>query len=1399
MDIFFHFSKNNMAYLEQGDENLIDDLLTRKEFYWLKKWDHKNASDIDEIIPRFMLDDEIARSGYLRLLGHQMFTRNYFNPLTNYNRMHIKWSTGAGKTLGGLTIAMSFIRYYRLEHDLGSAEIGSVFIIGFAERAFKNELLRYPEFGFLSREERIKLDKLKRLAAAGSKSDLDKYKELTTRVKKRFSNRKGNGFFRFFGYKAFVNRIFIAQPNINLNEMTEEQIRVALSEGKIKYNETLLKEFKNSLIICDEIHNVYNSAEKNNWGIAIQAVLDHEPSVRCVTMSATPLNNSPTEIVDLLNLLLPSKQRVQRSDFFSNANNLKPGALEKIAELSRGRFSFLVDVNPKHYPKVVNCGTPLKEIPYLKFIRCPMSQFHYSTYKEVYTGALSQDSQYLVDFALPNPEDEKGIGIFQTNQIKKLIPAANDKWKTKYGIDYRNSRIVGDILLRKNIEKYSTKYARMLDELMLDIKSNNGKIFIYHNAVHMSGVLFIEQLLLKNGFLDDSSNSVDNTICMRCGKQKKEHSKEEIKGGGATNINGSDIDYTKQKSIVVKDEDERVMYSIKKYKNAYMVLPTQHESLLHAEPEVLDNFYSIINNLDSSLPVFIYIHVKFGKKLIKELISNGFEVDKQGKRRVILVRHDHAITGGSQKNNQKNNQKPTTPCAHAGYVAGKHRFTPARFIMAHSEIDKAKMEHMLERFNSPDNIDGSQFLILVGSQILKESYDIKALQNEYIMSKPDNIPTFIQIRGRAVRKDSHKGLPPDKHLVRIKIFTSCLPVKQETGLDKGEYKLSYEEEKYREKVASFQVIQKIEKVIHENAIDSAINHDKVQRSIQDDPLGPLPYKPSKMITLDRELTLDKLNVATFNVHHSKSEVALIKSLVKRLFIEIAGVWEYNDLLRAVRSPPNKYETEINTRLISEDNFLIAMSQLCWDNSPHYVDPILHEDLHSSVSGTSLKAVYDSEDTLTTGMLSIQGSAAKKGGAITRSSVINNTSEIIEHMFDSHDKIIAMPDGQDNIIVPIPDGKSQYYMLFPLSNDGYNPEIDIDLPYRISKQEEEKKININSFMQMKKIDFDYDDKKRIFYHKYADIAIENMQNVICEYGTTFHIKFVEECIEYVFNVWTSPTLEKSEYHEFYIKMLYYYDLLSLVMWAYTSKPRVFKEYSKYAIPVKAKDIKLKAMSKYERRKEELDDISPEDTSDLATSGVINLLKSTYNRTSNAWIPEEFREQYNSIVAKSLSMFIGKKKKNKFLMKVSADLLPIGHYISKFPRLYLPEKGWDENPTYLQNEQEFKENNMIVGFDDRSNTGVHIRFKIRNPIHNIKKYKDSRQTEKGTVCKSKSKDYLKSVARKLGAVLPDKVNVEDLCVVIRSKLIRLELKERIKKSNIKYFYFFYEQRPETRAMT
>lgn len=1611
-----------MPYTDILNKNLTNDLLSRKEFYWTKRWEHVRNDKYADIIPKFLLEDAINKSSNLTLHSYQLFIRNYINPHTPYKRLLMKWETGTGKTIGALSVAMNFIDYYRNEKDIGHVEIGSVFIIGFADRVFKSELLRFPEFGFLSREERNKLDKLKRLASSGNQADISKYYDTITKIKKRFSNRKNNGFFKFYGYRAFVNRIFKVSKDINLNDMSEEDIRRALLEGKITYDEELLKQFKNSLIICDEIHTVYNSAEKNNWGIAIQAVLDHEPSCRALFMSATPLNNNATEIIDLLNLLLPKEQRQFKTDYFDSNGKLKTGAIEKIAEYTRGRVSFLRDVNPKYYPSLSTEGESIKSIPYLKFTRCPMSQFHYNTYKQVYHGALSQDSQYLMDFAIENPEaeekspilNEEGIdirklAIYQTGQIKKLLPDASQRWKDKYGLDYIDERIVGEALKYENLKKYSSKYVKLLDEIFDVIKKKQGKIFIYHNIVHISGVLFIEQVLLKNGFLDEFSAPTDHTICMHCGKTRKEHSKNvSAKPILSKNVQNSKIysegNVSKTNSRLIgkgelleskykikeTDSFENVLYNIKTpfigitctyvgliiicyncenhtklidliltklnsnkiflildkkstdiskefKKNKFINMDGTSSFYLNCTkdecrnigefendqisikiyPEnstvYLDNNYlnrEVFNQISNELiPLFdnkiigtnkelkgvslgltnltyetenynyfaskkdqidknklslfeefntilkdkmndtldfedrleelnnsktgkgedehtnvdtnvnaIYLHhkghrlhwlknkdsserwftihkkkrsyyVPYGsidenfpieglKLLITKLNDRPFEiqirkngklreklsfltVEKITKKHLVLKNNSDSINGGLEsvclgKVNGGLSAIPLGKKIKQQISRSlEHLFTPARFIMAHSDIEKPQMEHSIEKFNNAENADGSQFMMLVGSKIIKESYDIKAIQNVFIMSRPDNIPTLIQIRGRAVRKNSHKDLPPNKRQVHFKIFTSCLPT-----IKNGQYELSYEEEKYRDKVASFQVIQQIEKVLHENAIDSYINYSLITRQPvgEADPLSALPFDLNVDKKFNKELNTDQLNVSTFNIYFAHDEIDIVKSIIKRLFIEKLTVWEYSDLFSAVKNAQD-YETEINTKLFTEENYIIALNQLCWNSDPKYTEPL-----------TTIKHTeHDLPHT---------------------EHVVAKDSSIIDRLYNSNDKIIALPGGQESIITPIFTGKTQYYILFPFNILTNQPEIDIELPYRVIKQENANVINMNNFIQTKRIDFDYDDKKKIFFRKYVDISIENMENVVCDYGTSFHVKFLDECVDYVFNAWTNPKSEKSELHEFYFKMLYYYDLLSLVMWAYTCKPRLAKDYTKYAIPVKAKDIKLKAMSKYEKRKEELADISPDDSSDLATSGVINLLKSSLNRTSNVWIPAEFREHFSKTLDDSLRLYAGKKKKNKNINKVSGMLLPIGHYISKFPRIYHPEKGWVEDPTYTQSDQDFIENDLLIGYDERSKTGVHIRFKLRSPIHNIKKYKDTRLIEKGTVCKSKSKNYLRTIAKKLDIIVPDKVNVDELCGLIRAKLIRYELKERIKKSKLKYFYFHYE---------
>jgi superfamily II DNA or RNA helicase len=1330
-----------MAYINENEtKNITENILKRKEFYKYKINDEKINQNMN-IIPRFMVDKMIQSGNHLQLSSYQKFVSNYINPNTPYTRLMVKWETGVGKTIGSLSIAMNFIQYYRQETLQGNSTIGSVFVIGFTKLQFKNELIRFPEFGFITQAEIKKIKKLKKLVNMGNNFASEKLQELLTNIRKRFNNRENNGFFEFIGYKKLVNLIFIIKDsNLNISNLDEEGITKAIEEKQIVLNEDILNKFKNSIIICDEIHNTYNSLEKNNWGIAIQYILNYQPSARAVFLSATPINNNPTEVIDLLNLLLPHRHypdKLKKSDFFDSNKKLKPGALEKIADLSKGRFSFLRDVNPKFFPSKKFIGENIIGAQYLKFVRCPMSPFHYNTYKNVYTGSLSPESQYLVDFAIPNPKD-KNIGLYQTSKIKSELIYASQQWKDANKINFKKDKIVGEILQLKNLSYISTKYVEMLKTILKNIENVAGKMFIYHNVIHMSGVLFIQEILLQNHIIGEFDSSTANTICAVCGKLRKEHKKEQL--GGAQNIIETNFsnkfttnfnNYTQSYEVFLHDLEIPIL-EYKKYDNIIFL----QASLINYNRDFKD-ISELVEKLSDN-NIIIKSHSINTK--IKELVDNlKFTILYQTDTEIFYSNlkekmnsteiHDLLnlieIKGGKVKNKFNN--------------ADDHIFTAVRFITVHGMIDKTAMHNSIDKYNSPDNYDGGRIMILVGGKIIKEAYDIKAVREMMIMSRPENIPTLIQILGRSVRKNSHLSLDIDKRNVNIRIFTSCLPIKKNNS-----YLTSYEEDKYIEKIQQYKVIQEIEKTLHQNAIDAYINQDIIWSSEERrfykknknyKELGPLYFEPNVSKKMNKTFTLNELNLETFNVFNLEEEISQIIIIIKRLFIEKSTIWNYKDLLYAVKHAGDYFSINFNTDLIDEELFSIGLSRLLWTQNDKYIEPFIND---------------------------------------------NNVDTVINKLFNINDKIIIIPDNQKSIISQT----GQYYMLFPVDMVNNIPVKDLELPYRVSTTKKQQIINIKQFLESGHPLIEYSDKRDRFFNKWNNVAINNLEMAVCDFGTDFHILFLEECIEYIYNVWLSDKVKKSYLHSFYFKMINYYDLRGLIVWGHTLKPFMFKRYSKLLLPFTEKINKNKLI------KENIK------STDLSSSGLINLLKSSINKSELNWLSSGAQKQFEDNVETSLHLFDGNyKKKSAKNKKVHANLIPVGHFLNYIPKFYHQDNGWIESPEYLDSDIQFEENSVIVGYDERSKTGVHIRFKIRNPIQNIKQFKDSRLIEKGSVCSSKNKIYLKEIAKKLDIKLKGKLNVETLCANIRTKLLFLEIKERVAKTKKKWFYFIYENRPET----
>jgi hypothetical protein len=1338
-----------MSYLAADDPNITVDINTRKEFASFKVDQNNHRKYAKNIIPRFMIDDQIQQGKYLQLHSFQLFVKNYINPNTPYSRLLIKWETGIGKTVGALAVALNFINFYQKEQRNNLEEIGTVFIIGFAERVFKNDLLKFPELGFITREEYKKMYKLKQQASTGSSKEIDKLRELVIKIKKRFTNRKGYGFFQFIGYKAFVNRIFTVNKDINLNTANEDDIDEYIKNGNIEVNKPLLKKFRNSLIICDEIHNVYNSLDKNNWGMTIQYVLDHEPTARAVFMSATPLNNSPTEIIDLLNLLM-NNVKLNKEDFFDINQELKPGALNKIAKHCQGRISFLRDVNPKYFPRRRILGETIPGIDYLKFIRAPMSPFHYKTYKKMYTGAIPQDCQYIIDFALPNPDPDSDTGMYQTQVIKKSLNYASQKWKLDNKINFKEDRIVGSFMKKENIKKYSNKNYQLLECLHQLIKKDSGKVFIYHNNVHISGVLFIQEMLLKNGFLDEFGNSHDNTLCVICGKPRRQHTKKQLMIGGVEIENSLKIEVNDRGGSIFADGEIPLLT----YRETDVIKISAGENIYNKNNEE-KGFSPALDYLEKKGKT-IFIQTLPSETNLHTLLSNKKYQSERHRDHVIYFKpakfkKESSLGGNSTKfkkelfNSTKfkkelfNSTKFKKESSLGGNSAKKpenilHAFQAARFIVVHADI-KSQVYKSLEKYNHSNNSYGHKYLILVGSKIVKESHDFKAIRNIFIMGRPDNIPMLKQIIGRAIRKNSHIELPIEKRLVDLKIFTSCLPTKTN-----GIYDLSYEEIKYREKMHLYKIIQNIEKVFHENAIDSIINKDTIKIEVEDPfqvsddqkiaHYNMLKYEPNVPKNfLTRTFNLNELNLSTFDVFHYKTEIQFMMSIIKRLFVELSTVWTYDDLFKAVKFPP--FSTEMNTKLFSKDLFCVTLSKLLWTIDSRYTEPYFEPSV----------------------------------------------GNFIEKILNPDDKYIIIPGGPRSVIVNI----DKYYVLFPLDEKN-EPIIDMDYCYRITPVKNVRKINLQGFMENISTLSNYKEKKERFYTKWKNVSIIKLEGALADFGVNFQTIFTEECIEYIFELWVKNA-KKSYMHNFYLTMIYFYDIHNLIIWSSNARKFIADLYKSYITPVSLK-LTIKQQNGME--------LNSIDDKQMQTSGVVNMLISSINLSQELWVPDAAHAHF--IAARNRFNEFYDKIQHK-VSKIPADILPIGHLLSRVPKFYHPDRGgWFESPEYMDAKIQFVENNLIVGYDEKIKNTIRVRFKVRPPFNSMS-IGDSRKIERGSVCNSsKSKVFLKEVSKKLGITIKVKPNVNNLCSGIRNKLIYNELKERLNpKSQKKWFYFSYEKQP------
>lgn len=479
-----------------------------------------------------------ATETLFQLTQNQRFIKNFLSPLTPYNGLLLFHSVGVGKTCTAISIAEQYQQLYKkpvlviLSHTL---------IDNFKKQIF--DITKYDIVNHQSNQCTGTTYPDMVLDRSMLKPDmLDK-------AISKIINRN----YKFIGYKKLVS-IF----NQTMEKIKKQEKDVSKHESA--FYAKIKEYFSDRLIIIDEAHNLRNSSEKGTKQTAqtFWQLLKHTENVKLVLLTATPMFNSATEIVWLLNLLLTNDQRknIRVNDVFDKFGNLTASGKKLLIDTSRGYVSYMRGENPftfpfRLFPSINNDNKLVKVFPSLDYNRKPISTDDKIKFLEIIGSNMSTYQKAIYDIfkkrisVIDNEEDiddvvddEAGDGDEGSNDLRSIVQISNvvypvddikdpNEVKKAYGksgfdntfvntsskglrLKYSNQCLskFGEIFEYNNLQTYAPKIKTIIDYIL----KSEGIVFVYSNY-YPSGIKPLAIALEHIGFSKyNASNITEGNI-----------------------------------------------------------------------------------------------------------------------------------------------------------------------------------------------------------------------------------------------------------------------------------------------------------------------------------------------------------------------------------------------------------------------------------------------------------------------------------------------------------------------------------------------------------------------------------------------------------------------------------------------------------------------------------------------------------------------------------------------------------------------------------------------------------------------------------------------------------------------------------------------------------------------
>ena len=427
-------------------------------------------------------------------------------------------------------------------HQVGTGKTCAAFAIAEANRNVMKKTI------FLSPSQDLNKQQRKELI---EKCFPDKYKALAERL--RAGGRVGNSQLPYYNFttpqtlgnsvarmsesairEEYSNTLFILdevhkiKPYENVKDKKIELAKKQKELGKLVQSKANRSDIAK---LRDEVKNLQKQTVQTY--IQLQKVFRVAENIKILLLTATPMIDRASEIIGIMNLILPKNQQLGKKDWQSP---------EKIKKAIKGRVSFLKSpeiATPKEFMGEFysddretdvppNISTALEKVN-IDLVSCVMSEIQTKTYLQSWCEAIFKPENLKtwreqtpsLCHSIKPPKRQKSLA-YGAEQASLLVIGSNGtipdmKSGTLYGSKIKKpdlSKFVnsikrgkkGSLEIAKALYPFAPKYSLTIQKLLKAYESGK-KTFIYMRSVSGGGANALKYILENVGYKDVTFNT----------------------------------------------------------------------------------------------------------------------------------------------------------------------------------------------------------------------------------------------------------------------------------------------------------------------------------------------------------------------------------------------------------------------------------------------------------------------------------------------------------------------------------------------------------------------------------------------------------------------------------------------------------------------------------------------------------------------------------------------------------------------------------------------------------------------------------------------------------------------------------------------------------------------------